>query len=363
MTAAGSIPGLTYEWSIAVSAAFAAIVCTLITIVIEKFGGLLGGVLGSVPTTIIPASLGFYYQYRFLGSSSITPHATQAGLEEYQKSMISVVPGMILNAFFLLMWRYLPALYRKSYPTLTLYRLLILVFATAIVIWLGLAVGLVSFLRAVLPSNDIPESSVDSAKGDDLELVLISKEMVGSFSLGFGALLVLASLGLASGWNPPPAPRAASKVAPLILVARGFFAGIAIGIYFHFPHRMELTKITVKTGASILIGRISPWAGGVASVFPVIFTTSMVAVWVSSGEAVSAGAIGSLMLGSASVGSYALFSAIFVPVLGFWGVTAVAWIVSVVGVSLPSFLYLRWRREVTASDDLKDKEATNPGQQ
>ena len=39
---------------------FAGIVAILVTVSIEKFGGLIGGVLGTVPSTIIPAAAGVY---------------------------------------------------------------------------------------------------------------------------------------------------------------------------------------------------------------------------------------------------------------------------------------------------------------
>ena len=46
--------------SILLSALFAGIVATLVAIAIEKFGGRTGGVLATVPATIVPAALGMY---------------------------------------------------------------------------------------------------------------------------------------------------------------------------------------------------------------------------------------------------------------------------------------------------------------
>ena len=43
-----------------VSGIFAALVAIGATVAIERLGGRLGGVLGSIPTTIVPASLGFF---------------------------------------------------------------------------------------------------------------------------------------------------------------------------------------------------------------------------------------------------------------------------------------------------------------
>ena len=43
-----------------VSGIFAALVAVAATVAIERLGGRLGGVIGSIPTTIVPASLGFF---------------------------------------------------------------------------------------------------------------------------------------------------------------------------------------------------------------------------------------------------------------------------------------------------------------
>ena len=39
-------------------AVFAGLVAILVTVAIEKWGGIIGGILGTVPTTIIPAAAG-----------------------------------------------------------------------------------------------------------------------------------------------------------------------------------------------------------------------------------------------------------------------------------------------------------------
>ena len=62
--------------SILLSALFAGIVATLVTIAIEKFGGRTGGVLATIPTTIVPAALGMYSisgETEFAQSMSIVP--------------------------------------------------------------------------------------------------------------------------------------------------------------------------------------------------------------------------------------------------------------------------------------------------
>ena len=52
------------------SGIFAALVAIGATVAIERLGGRIGGVLGSIPTTIVPASLGFFLPDREQLSSS-----------------------------------------------------------------------------------------------------------------------------------------------------------------------------------------------------------------------------------------------------------------------------------------------------
>ena len=69
------------------AAGFAALIAIAATVAIERFGGKLGGLLGSLPTTIIPASVGFWY-------SSID-------ITSYQNSLFAVPAGMLVNSIFL----------------------------------------------------------------------------------------------------------------------------------------------------------------------------------------------------------------------------------------------------------------------
>ena len=62
-----SLNALTRSWHLGkimlgplLSGIFAALVAIGATVAIERLGGRLGGVLGSIPTTIVPASLGFF---------------------------------------------------------------------------------------------------------------------------------------------------------------------------------------------------------------------------------------------------------------------------------------------------------------
>ena len=95
-----------------------------------------------------------------------------------------------------------------------------------------------------------------------------------------------------------PAPRGKNKVGITILSSRGIAAAIAIGV------------------AVWLSQQGSPLLAGIASVFPAIFLTTMVALWISQGEEVPSGAVGPMMLGSMSVSLYALVATVLIPSFG-----------------------------------------------
>jgi hypothetical protein len=74
-------------------AIFAGAVAIFVTILIEKFGGLVGGVLGTIPSTIIPAAAGVYL----------------IDGEDALFSSMSIVPlAMLVNGLFLSVWIILP---------------------------------------------------------------------------------------------------------------------------------------------------------------------------------------------------------------------------------------------------------------
>jgi hypothetical protein len=113
------------------------------------------------------------------------------------------------------------------------------------------------------------------------------------------------------------------------LVVRGLAAAASIGIAVWFA------------------GLGNPLASGVMSIFPAIFTTSMVALWLAQGEAVPTGAIGPMMLGSQSVSLYALLVAFFYPftdsTFELVMLSFAAWVISFVVVNLSAWYWLKRR--------------------
>ena len=85
--------------SILLSALMAGVVATAVTVAIEKWGGLVGGLLGTAPSTIVPAAAGMYL----------------AGGEDALLASMAIVPlGMVLNALFLGAWLVLPRWFSSS---------------------------------------------------------------------------------------------------------------------------------------------------------------------------------------------------------------------------------------------------------
>lgn len=172
--------------SILLSALFAGIVATLVTIAIEKFGGRTGGVLATIPTTIVPAAFGMY---------SISSEA------EFAQSM-SIVPfGMMVNAIFLLVWIHAPQ------------RLGLSLIGTTI---LSLVAWSVVGSLALLGSSELQSSGIDA------------------FLFALSGLGLLILLGVWATWTSRSAPRGSRSVRPVVLVLRGSAAALAIGIAVWF---------------------------------------------------------------------------------------------------------------------------------
>ncbi|MCB9524190.1 MAG: hypothetical protein H6702_12600 [Myxococcales bacterium] len=264
------------------AAAFAGLVAIGVTVAIERLGGRVGGLLGTLPTTIVPASLGIL---------------AQAGPEGLRAAMDVTPLGMLLNALFLLVWRLLP----PRLPAVGFGARLALTVTASLAVWLTGAVALVLGARAFV-----------GAGGDSLWLSL-------------AGVAVLAGVGVAATARARPAPRGQRPVRPLTLLLRGVFAASAIG-------------------AAVWVSAVGGGlAAGVVSVFPAIFLTTMVALWLAQGHAVQAGAVGPMMLGSTAVAGYALWARWLLPAWGPWGAVP-TWLLAVGTATLPAWAWLRRRR-------------------
>lgn len=266
--------------SIAVPALLAGGIAIGATMAIERWGGVAGGLLATLPTTVVPASWAFW--------GVTTPEALRDALG-------AVPVGMLVNAGFLYVWRWLPPrLAGWSFA----WRLATMV-AVSLAVWAVLAAAVVSGLGALRGAG------------------------VDVWSVGALAMGVTVAVGAWAVGGTRAAPRGGRRVPWWSLLARGGLAALAIGT------------------SAVLAGAGGELVAAMASVFPAIFLTAMVSLWWSQGDAVPAGAVGPMMLGSASVSGYALAAAWTMPALGPWAGAAVAWVVAVGGVTVPAWGWAR----------------------
>lgn len=265
------------------SALFAGLVAVGATVAVERLGGRVGGVLATTPSTILAAAAGVF---------AAAP--TEAA---FQAAMSATPAGMLLNALFLWLWRLLP----PHLPAWGLGARLALMTTLSLGAWLIGALGVVTFLGPI------------RAAGDTATLLKI----------GLGLTVAAILLGLITSRGAAASSSAPRPVPLGVLIARGLFAAIAVSV-------------------AVVWSRLGgPLAAGMASVFPVIFLTTMVSLWLSQGEAVQSGAVGPMMLGSTAVSAFALIAAFALPALGVVAGCAVSWVGAVLLVSLPAAAWVR----------------------
>lgn len=263
---------------VALPAAFAALVAIMGTLAVERFGGRLGGVLHTVPTTIVPASVGMWY----------AKHDARA----FGAAMAAVPLGMLIDAAFLWTWRAIP----RRLPAWPLGVRLGAMVALSLGVWFLGAFALVQLLAS-------------SESGDPRRL-------------GAAGLAVTAGIGIGSCMYGHPAPKGSRRPAAWMIASRGVLAATAIAVCVWIAHHGQ------------------PVASGLASAFPAMFLTTMVSLWIAQGEAVPTGAVGPMILGSTSVGTYSLIASWALPSLGVWVGVPLAWVLAVACTSVPAGLWL-----------------------
>jgi len=262
-------------------AGFAGLVAIGATVAIERLGGRIGGLLATLPTTIVPASIGI---------------AVAAPTVDETRAALYAVPGaMLINVGFLWLWRALP----PRLPAWSLRGRLAAMTAGSLACWF---VGAWALVHALAFVSTRGPRALEAA--------------------GWGGTAAMVVFGVLACRSNPPAPRGTHRVGVPTLLMRGALAATAIGV---------AVAIAAYGGGT---------AAGIASAFPAIFTTTMVALWLAQGEAVPGGAVGPMMLGSAAVGVHACLAAWSLPALGAAAGTAVAWFGAVLSVTLPAGLWL-----------------------
>ncbi len=153
-------------------------------------------------------------------------------------------------------------------------------------------------------------------------------------------LMVL--MGLIFSFHLPAPSTSPRKPVPwYMILSRGVLAALAIV-------------------AAILMGQIHPIVAGITSIFPAIFLTSMVSLWISQGEAVPLAAIGPLALGSGSVSLYCLVAMVAIPYFSIVSGVCFSWLVSIVFHTVPCYFYIKWRSSVAAKKAERETMVVTP---
>ena len=228
--------------------------------------------------------------------------------DELLQSMAIVPLGMLLNALFLGVWVMLP-------NHLSTRRPLLVTTLVSLIVWACAGVALLAIIGTA------------------------TNRGASHWTIGFIGLVLLIALAVRFNLKARPTPKGSRQVQWPVLVGRGGAAAVAIGC------------------AVWLSSQGLPLLAGLAAVFPAIFLTSMVALWLAQGETVPQGAAGPMMLGGVSVAVYALVVMWSIPAFGPVFGSILAWVVAVGGWSYPVFLILR-KRDLRHS--LRESSALQP---
>ena len=225
---------------IIISSTVAFFMSIIVALLIETFGGAVGSIIGTVPSTIVPAI------YVILTEDSLTK-------QQKIDSVVACLFGMFAtDLLFMPSWKYIPPRLPKKWKNG------LKVLATTL---LSLLIWFVAAVLMVL-----------------LQQWTASLGMT-MYAFGVCVLVFTMSCGVVLCWSLPPTPAGKNKVKWYTHLARGIAAAIAIFASGYLS----------QSGAGI--------AAGAMTTFPAIFGTAMVSVSLAQGADVSTGAIGPLMMG------------------------------------------------------------------
>lgn len=184
------------------------------TFTIEKFGGLVGGFIGSLPTTTLASCLGIWFQlHEGIDESVLDPETykikSDQALLKFQRAMFMIPVGLLINSTFILSWKYVPRKLHNRFPNWNVSQ----------VTWTSLAVSLVYW--AIL-----------STSVTLLHITYVPKERIDiPMVLGIVCLSGIIFNAYSSNWQMPLAPKGKKPVPFYMIVFRGLIAGIVVGTY------------------------------------------------------------------------------------------------------------------------------------
>ena len=235
----------------------AGLVAIAATIAVERLGGKMGGIIATLPTTIVPATWGFW--------------AVSEGMPV--KALAAVPMGMLVNAGFLWCWRVLPPLL----PSWSMAKKLSAMVTLSLTVWLVLAL---------------------------FSMVIGSTTVVSPIALGLGALGLHVILGLYTTWNFRPSPKGKRPVSLFALLSRGVLAATAVatailiassgfevaaGIASVFPAIFLTTMVSLwwSQGQAVPLGAVGPITLGSV----VVSAYALIAIWTFESFGVVTGTI------------------------------------------------------------------------
>jgi hypothetical protein len=281
---------LTMASDVTIPSLFAGGVAITATVLVERLGGSVGGIISTVPTTIVPAAIGIWWR--------------RTNPDDFINAMAFVPIGTLMNAAYLVLWRVVPARVGRHVQGRS--HMLAATLTVALGAWLAVAAVVMLLQRSFQPTP--------------------------MHALAVGGLACLAGLvlGVFANRASHPAPRGRHPVRVSVLALRGVAAALAIGF-------------------ALVLARMGlPVASGLASVFPVIFTTVMVATWIAQGPSVPTGAVGPMILGSTSVGTFAMLAVAMFPLMSIALAAPLCWLMAVLLINVPAFIFLEHRRRRAA---------------
>lgn len=211
-----------------------------VALLIEKFGGALGSIIGTIPTTHIPSI------YLILTETS-------QSVEHRTESALAFAVGVfVTDLLFMPTWKLLPSKLPKSW---TNGKKVLITSVVSILLWLIGALIVVSIQSAL------------KTRG------------VSMWTFTICIVLFTGIYGACMCWKLPPTPAGKNKVKWYTHLLRG---SAAFGAIF-------ISGVLSQSGLGV--------AAGAMATFPALFLTAMVAVSLSQSAEVATGAIGPLIMG------------------------------------------------------------------
>jgi hypothetical protein len=180
---------LTMASDVAIPSLFAGGVAITATVLVERLGGSVGGIISTVPTTIVPAAIGIWWR--------------RTNPDDFINAMAFVPIGTLMNAAYLVLWRVVPARVGRHVQGRS--HMLAATLTVALGAWLAVAAVVMLLQRSFQPTP--------------------------MHALAVGGLACLAGLvlGVFANRASHPAPRGRHPVRVSVLALRGVAAALAIG--------------------------------------------------------------------------------------------------------------------------------------